>query len=860
MIKTFKETKKIISIIVIITFILQGFPYLYAQSDYLKDEFNDAKNDYKKNKFARSKGTLKKIIEIIIAQNLPQKSILGMAYLLLGAVYERQGDKTNARENYLKAVIDFGIREIHGVDLNQLPIYREVIKEIKQKRIKEVVEIAKEEYRKKTYRKAQNRLIGMIGSLSDTDSYERNLLGQAYLLLGAICEKEGEIEIARGYYRRAIYTYQVKRVKDIELKGLKIYKRTQKEFDIEENFEKAKNEFISGTYKTSIEKLKKIIQDLYSNNIDRRDLVGQCYILLGAIYEKGGEVENAKKNYRKAVYEFQTKRIGGVELIGLQLYERTLKELEIGENFEQAKNEFISRAYESSKKKLEKIIDDLTSNHIDRKDLFGRCYLLLGAVYDKEGKINLAKKSYLQAMDQYGIVSIEGVDLQRFPTYKDVLKEISHVEAFEKAANDYRAGKENRERYEMAETRLKGLEKKLNVHIEEEKILLGKVYLVLGAASEQLSGKKISREQKELLKNYYQKAKEILPLKPRKTPGKDKRVIEKEKKCNPVEGIDLSDLKYYRKYFCGEKKFPWLWVVGGVVVVSVIAILLLKKKKKQEYTLTVSRGEGVDGNPKSGTYSYKEGDKVHYNYSFNPTGYSDLVVSLDGNEVRNQGTVEMDKDHTLNATARANKWDFATNKDEVKIDEDGTADFDVWLTMQPPKNVVVNVEIKNVTYSVIRIQSGATLNFTPNDWNEHKSVELKSDMDDNTTNGEAEIIIKASRTDDTEMVKTITVTEKDKGFVDIDERPTVRITNPKYGATVRENVTIEAEVQDDKHVRTVEFWVDNDKLISITSPPFHCSCNWNTRGYINGSHTIKVIAIDSADQDKIATIKVYVQN
>jgi TPR repeat protein len=857
MIKSFKETRKIISIIVIITFILQGIPYLYSQSDYLKEEFNSAKNDYNEKKYTQAKVTLEKIIEIIIEQNLPQRDILWMSYLLLGAVYEKQGDKTNAKENYLKAVIDFGIREIPGVDLNQLPIYKEILKEIKQKRVKGVIENAIEEYRKKSYRKAQNHLIGVISGLSDTDSYERNLLGQAYLLLGAICEKEGEIEIARGYYRRAIYTYQVKRVKDIELKGLIVFKGTQKEFDIEENFEKAKNEFISGTYKTSIEKLKKIIQDLYSNNIDRRDLVGQCYLLLGAIYEKGGEVESAKKNYRKAIYEYRTKRIERVELIGLQIYERTLKELEIEENFEKAKNEFISGAYETSKKKIEKIIDDLKSNNIDRRDLFGRCYLLLGAIYDKEGKINLAKKNYLQAIDQYGIVSIEGVDLQESTTYKEALKEISHVEELEKAKNDYRAGREDRERYKMAEIRLKGLEKKLDVHIEEGKILLGKVYLMLGATHEQLFEKKISKEQKKLLKNYYQKAREIVPLKSREAPNKDKRVIEKEKKWYPIEGIDLSDLKYYRKYFCGEKKFPWLWVAGGIVVVSVIAILLLKKKKKKEYTLTVILGEGVDGSPKSGTYSYKEGYKVDYKYSINQTGYSDVLVWLDGEIVYNPGTVEMDKDHTLNPNAIPNVWDFVTNKDAVEIDEDGTADFEVWLTKSPPKNLVVNVDINNKN-SNIRIQSGATFNFTPNDYNKHKTVELKADMDDNTTNGEAEILIKASRADGTEVVKTITVTEKDKGFVD--NPPTVWITHPKGGDTVRENVTIEAEAQDDKHVKTVEFWVDNDKLISIPSPPFHCSCNWNTRGYINGSHTIKVVAIDSADQDKMATIKVNVQN
>lgn len=852
MIKSYKEIKKIISIIVIITFILQGIPCLYSQSYYLEEEFKNAKNDYNEKKYAQSKETLEKIIEIIIEQNLPQKGILGMSYLLLGAVYEKQGNKINARENYLKAVVNFRIRKIDGVDLNQLPIYKEVLKQIKQKKMKGVFEKAKEEYRKKSYRRAQNILIGMIGYLSDTD--ERNLKGQVYLLLGAICEKEGEIEIARGYYRKAIYQYRSKRVVDVELKGLKIYKRTQKEFDIEENFEKAKNEFLSGNYKTSKEKLKKIIDALNAYNIDRRDLVGQCYLLLGAIYEKGGEVESAKKNYRKAIYEYQVKRVKDVELKGLKILKRMQKEFDVERNFEKAKNEFISGAYETSKEKVEKIIDDLKTNNIDRRDLFGRCYLLLGANYEKEGKINLAKKNYQQAIDLYGIALIEGVDLLKLPTYKKVAKEISHVEVFEKAKNEYLAGKGDRERYKIAETRLKELEKKLDVNIEEEKKLLGKVYLMLGATYEQLFEKKISKEQKKLLKNYYQKARKIVPQKYREAPNKDKRVIEKEKRCNPLEGIDLSDLKYYRKYFCGEKKFPWFWVAGGIVVVSVIAILLLKKK---EYTLTVFRNEGVDGSPKTGTYSYKEGDKVHYKYFINPTGYSDLAVTLDGEIVSNHGTVEMDKDHILNASATTNKWDFATNKEKLEIEEGKEADFEVWLTKSPTKNVIVNVTIENVTYSDIRIQSGATLNFTTDDWNERKSVELKADMDDNITDGEAEILIKASRLGGDSVEKKITVTENDIGVEERDDPPRVWITNPKYGATVHENVTITATASDDKRIIRVEFYIDGERKASLTSAPYQYK--WNTITSFVGEHEIKVIAYDSAGQKAEHKITVVVE-
>ena len=71
-------------------------------------------------------------------------------------------------------------------------------------------------------------------------------------------------------------------------------------------------------------------------------------------------------------------------------------------------------------------------------------------------------------------------------------------------------------------------------------------------------------------------------------------------------------------------------------------------KKKKDYTLTVTRGEGVDGSPESGQYSYREGTTVNYTYELQ-TGYADLQVMLDGAIVPSSGTIVMDRNHTLTA-------------------------------------------------------------------------------------------------------------------------------------------------------------------------------------------------------------------
>ncbi|MCK4761544.1 MAG: endo alpha-1,4 polygalactosaminidase [Candidatus Aminicenantes bacterium] len=70
-----------------------------------------------------------------------------------------------------------------------------------------------------------------------------------------------------------------------------------------------------------------------------------------------------------------------------------------------------------------------------------------------------------------------------------------------------------------------------------------------------------------------------------------------------------------------------------------------------QYTLTVTLGEGLDGSPLNGTYTFNEGETVTYTFSLT-TGYWGLEVTLDGAAVSAEGTVTMDRDHTLNAAAK----------------------------------------------------------------------------------------------------------------------------------------------------------------------------------------------------------------
>ncbi len=87
-------------------------------------------------------------------------------------------------------------------------------------------------------------------------------------------------------------------------------------------------------------------------------------------------------------------------------------------------------------------------------------------------------------------------------------------------------------------------------------------------------------------------------------------------------------------------------------------------------TLTVKIDEGIIGTPAAGTYRYRKGTAVPYQYS---AENSVLVVKLDGNSVPKSGTLLMDKDHVLIVTVERpydirGKWRFWIDKEKHNLD------------------------------------------------------------------------------------------------------------------------------------------------------------------------------------------------
>jgi formylglycine-generating enzyme required for sulfatase activity len=109
-----------------------------------------------------------------------------------------------------------------------------------------------------------------------------------------------------------------------------------------------------------------------------------------------------------------------------------------------------------------------------------------------------------------------------------------------------------------------------------------------------------------------------------------------------------------------KKKFPWLLAILGVGIVAGVIFLLTKNKKpKANYTLEVTKADGVNGTPDTGSYTYPQDEAVTYSYTPG-TGYVSVEVKLDGSVVAASGSITMNQDHTLAITAKSENFDYDT--------------------------------------------------------------------------------------------------------------------------------------------------------------------------------------------------------
>lgn len=88
--------------------------------------------------------------------------------------------------------------------------------------------------------------------------------------------------------------------------------------------------------------------------------------------------------------------------------------------------------------------------------------------------------------------------------------------------------------------------------------------------------------------------------------------------------------------------------------------------------------------------------------------------------------------------------------------------------------------------------------------------------------------------------------------------PQVSLTSPSAGATLSGIVNINATATDNVAVAKVEFYIDASLVSSDTTSPY--TYIWDTAGFSNGSHTLKVVAYDASSNTNNQQISVTVNN
>jgi formylglycine-generating enzyme required for sulfatase activity len=95
---------------------------------------------------------------------------------------------------------------------------------------------------------------------------------------------------------------------------------------------------------------------------------------------------------------------------------------EIVRQFGRAKESYLSNRYVDAKNRLERVIAVINEKSAARKEILGKCYLLLGAIFEKEEELSLAERNYRKAIDIYGVTWVEGVDLEPLRLYRQIVK------------------------------------------------------------------------------------------------------------------------------------------------------------------------------------------------------------------------------------------------------------------------------------------------------------------------------------------------------------------------------------------------------------------------------------------------------
>lgn len=531
---------------------------------------------------------------------------------------------------------------------------------------------------------------------------------------------------------------------------------------------------------------------------------------------------NYKMNYYRNVRKIIAVLVMGAFLFQADLFlnARPQSEDEVVSQFHRARDRYNSGQYVNAKTRIERIISIINGIGIERNDILGQCYLLLGAIYEKESKPLLAKENYRKAKETYGIMLVDEVDLEALDLYRKVVKGVG-VQPPEPTANGTIAKEGKKKKKKFPWLLVAGGVVVITVVLIL--LLKKKKYTLTVNRGDGVEGDPTSN-------SYTYKKGEQVSYSYQARSGYGNLSV-------TLDGAPVSASGSFE--MTGNRTLTATTEPQGFITNK--DTMEIQEDTTAEFTVRLATMPQEDVNVAVGRVDAPDSDpdiQVVSNaiLTFTTENWDDdQIVRVKANEdsdsENGSATIRISAPNIPDKDITATEIDttqtgFEVVPDDVTITEGGTAQFRVWLKAKPSETINATVGILEGGDPKISITSRKKLAFTPDDYDEKRTVELAAAYDEtDVENGTATVRISAPDLPDFPHADVI-VTEIDRDTLNF-------ITDPNELTIIEGNegsfkLHLSQRPPSDVSVNITRITGSSTITVTSGSPMTFTRLNWNT--------------------------------
>ncbi|MCP4220245.1 MAG: tetratricopeptide repeat protein, partial [bacterium] len=481
--------------------------------------------------------------------------------------------------------------------------------------------------------------------------------------------------------------------------------------------------------------------------------------------------------------------------------------------FNKAKKLYTEGEYKAAESRLQRVIGILSEKGLEDKQILGNCYLLLGAVCEKQQNAGPAEENYKIAKERYGVESIKNLDFSSLAIYNKAFKKPTpptngHIVKEGKKKKKRRkkfpwlivAGgvvvvvaavillTKKKKKYDLTVSHTAGVSGSptAGTHSFKKGTVADYSYSLLDGYTNLevlVDGQAVSHSGSIKMNGTHR-------LEARATANQVDISVTSER-IEVVEGGTASFGVVLTSQPAGELQVTAANVSGDgdIAIQSGSQLIFTTENWSTSQTVELQAAEDADT---------ANGEAV---VRLSATGLNDKDITV----------IEQDND-ALN---------FILDREELSIPEGGTASFSVKLSAQPSANVESNVQRVSGDND-IRLLSGSSPTFTPANWDTYQTVTLQAGNDSDTENGRATFRVGA----DNIASKEITAVEADNdslGFV-----TDVNVVSVQEGGSASFQVKLSAQPAGETSISVQISDGDSDISVQSGSSLTFSTSNWNT--------------------------------